>query len=218
MSTSTNDNTKENKQGLGKVFYISTAIIALFVLWGSISPGSLDKQASTALEWMITNFGWFYMLITAFFVLFVIVLAISPFGSIRLGKQDEKPEVAWVSWIGMLFAAGIGVGFVFFGVAEPLLYYNDPPVGIEPGTRDAALAGLRYGSYHWAFHPWAIFSIVGLTLAYVQFKKGKPALISSAFYPLLGNKTDGKLGQTIDVLAVLATCTGVASTFWLISM
>lgn len=218
MSTSTNDATKDNKRLLGKVFYISTAIIALFVLWGAVSPGSLDQRASSALEWMITNFGWFYMLITAFFVLFVIILAISPFGKIRLGKQDEKPEFSWVSWIGMLFAAGIGVGFVFFGVAEPLLYYNDPPVGIEPGTRDAALAGLRYGSYHWAFHPWAIFSIVGLTLAYVQFKKGKPALISSAFYPLLGNKTDGKLGQTIDILAVLATCTGVATTFGLSAM
>ncbi|HLR65203.1 MAG TPA: BCCT family transporter [Pseudogracilibacillus sp.] len=218
MSTSQQDANKSNKQTLGKVFYISTAIIALFVLWGAIAPNSLEARAGSALEWMITNFGWFYMLITAFFVLFVIILAISPFGKIRLGKQDEKPEFSWISWIGMLFAAGIGVGFVFFGVAEPLLYYNDPPVGIEPGTRDAALAGLRYGSYHWAFHPWAIFSIVGLTLAYVQFKKGKPALISSAFYPLLGNKTDGKLGQTIDVLAVLATCTGVATTFGLSAM
>src|SRR5699024_1466104 len=209
---------KSNKQTLGKVFYISNAIIALFVLWGAIAPNSLEARAGSALEWMITNFGWFYMLITAFFVLFVIILAISPFGKIRLGKQDEKPEFSWISWIGMLFAAGIGVGFVFFGVAEPLLYYNDPPVGIEPGTREAALAGLRYGSYHWAFHPWAIFIIVRMTLAYLQYRKGKPALISSAFYPFIGNNTDGFIGKTIDILAVLATCTGVATTFGLSAM
>src|SRR5699024_8140659 len=157
-------NHEEGKGNLNIVFYVSTFIISLFVLWGVISPTSLQNIASDALEWTITSFGWFYMLITAFFVLFVIVLAISPFGKIKLGKEEDEPEFAWLSWIGMLFAAGIGVGFVFFGVAEPILYYNDPPVGIEPGTRDAALAGLRYGAYHWAFHPWAIFSIVGLTL------------------------------------------------------
>lgn len=163
---------------------------------------------------MIDNFGWFYMLITAFFVLFVIVLAISPYGKIRLEKPDDQPEFSWISWISMLFAAGIGVGFVFWGVAEPVLYYLDTPVGYEPETREAALAGLRYGAYHWALHPWAIFSIVGLTLAYVQFRKGRPALISSAFYPFLGRK----IGQTIDILAVLATCTGVATTFGLSAM
>ena len=221
MSQQTNENDVnqfEKPDKLGKVFYISTVIISLFVLWGVISPNSLNELASNALGWMITTFGWFYMLITTFFVLFIIVLAISPFGNIKLGKPNDEPEFAWISWIGMLFAAGIGVGFVFFGVAEPLLYYLDTPVGIEPGTREAALAGLRYGSYHWALHPWAIFSIVGLTLAYVQFKKGKPALISSAFYPLLKGKTDGYIGQTVDILAVLATCTGVATTFGLSAM
>src|SRR5690625_3784629 len=99
----------KQKSTLGKVFYISASLITLFVLWGVISPKSLNNIASDALGWMITNFGWFYMLITAFFVLFVVVLAVSPYGNIRLGKQDEKPEFTWVSWIGMLFAAGIGV-------------------------------------------------------------------------------------------------------------
>src|SRR5690625_4851549 len=208
---------KENYKP-GIIFYVSTVVVSLFVLWGLIFPTSLSNVADRALAWMITNFGWFYMLITAFFVLFIIVLALSTFGKIKLDKEDDEPEFAWLSWIGMLFAAGLGVGFVFFGVAEPILYYNDPPVGIEPGTRDAALAGLRYGAYHWAFHPWAIFSIVGLTLAYVQFKKGKPALISSALYPFLGHNTDGKIGKTVDILAVLATCTGVATTFGLSAM
>ncbi len=202
----------------GIVFVISAILVALFVLWGASSPSTLQEAASDALSWMIESFGWFYMLITAFFVLFVIVLAISPFGRLRLGKPDDRPEYSWFSWIGMLFAAGIGVGFVFWGVAEPVLYYLDTPVGYQPETREAAIAGLRYGVYHWALHPWAIFSIVALTLAYVQFRKDRPALISSAFYPLIGERTDGWLGKTIDILAVLATCTGVATTFGLSAM
>ncbi|QTM99196.1 BCCT family transporter [Sediminibacillus dalangtanensis] len=202
----------------GIVFVISTILVALFVLWGATSPNTLQEAASDALSWMIESFGWFYMLITAFFVLFVIILAISPFGRLRLGKPDDRPEYSWFSWIGMLFAAGIGVGFVFWGVAEPVLYYLDTPVGYQPETRKAAIAGLRYGVYHWALHPWAIFSIVALTLAYVQFRKDRPALISSAFYPLIGDRTDSWIGKTIDILAVLATCTGVATTFGLSAM
>ena len=197
------------------VFYVSAILVTLFVLWGGISPSSLSRGASNALGWMINTFGWFYMLITAFFVLFIVILALSPFGHIKLGKQDDEPEFSWFSWVGMLFAAGIGVGFVFWGVAEPVLHYLNPPVGFEAETSDSALAGLRYGVFHWAFHPWAIFSIVGLTLAYVQFRLNRPALISSAFYPLLGSKVNGWSGQTIDILAVLATCTGVATTFGL---
>lgn len=209
---------KNNTNITNPVFIISATFVGLFVLWGFISPSSLNYIADNSLSWLITNFGWFYMLITAFFVLFVIILAISPFGKMRLGRPGDRPEYSWISWIGMLFAAGIGVGFVFWGVAEPVLYYLDPPVGVEPGTDEAAAAGLRYGAYHWALHPWAIFSIVGLTLAYVQFRKGRPALISSAFYPLIGDKSEGWIGQTIDVLAVLATCTGVATTFGLSAM
>ncbi|WP_163581830.1 BCCT family transporter [Gracilibacillus saliphilus] len=203
---------------VGIVFIISAIFVAIFVLWGAISPSTLSDAANSGLEWMITNFGWFYMLITALFVIFVIALAVSPYGKIRLGKTDDRPEYSWFSWIGMLFAAGIGVGFVFWGVAEPVLYYMDPPLGYEPGTRESALAGLRYGSYHWALHPWAIFSIVGMTLAYVQYRKDRPALISSAFYPILGDRVNGWAGKTIDTLAVLATCTGVATTFGLSAM
>ncbi|ENH97904.1 glycine betaine transporter [Gracilibacillus halophilus YIM-C55.5] len=213
-----NDQQMKKVGNIGVVFVISTIFVTLFVIWGALSPSTLQKVANNGLEWMITNFGWFYMLITAFFVLFVIALAISPYGKLRLGKRDDRPEYSWFSWIGMLFAAGIGVGFVFWGVAEPVLYYMDPPFGYTPGTRESALAGLRYGAYHWSLHPWAIFSIVGMTLAYVQFRKDRPALISSAFYPMIGGRVDGPLGKTIDILAVLATCTGVATTFGLSAM
>ncbi|WP_322788433.1 BCCT family transporter [Salipaludibacillus agaradhaerens] len=198
------------------VFYVSAPLVALFVLWGAIGPGSLASISESALIFTLDNFGWFYMLSTAFFIAFVLFLAISPFGKLKLGKQHEKPEYKFFTWLGMLFSAGIGVGFVFWGVAEPVLYYFDPHpdyVNASDGVR--AAAGLRYGVFHWALHPWAIFSLVALTLAYVQFRKDQPALISSAFHPILGDKAYGTFGKGIDTLAVLATSTGVATTFGL---
>lgn len=209
---------RKNIGKLGTVFIISSILVSLFVLWGTLFPSSLNKVANDALTWMIDNFGWFYMLITALFIFFVVGIAISPYGKVRLGKRNDRPEYSWISWVGMLFAAGIGVGFVFWGVAEPLLYYMEPPVGYQPETTESAIAGLRYGAYHWALHPWAIYSVVGMTLAYVQYRKGLPAFISSAFYPILGERVNGWQGKTIDILAVLATCTGVATTFGLSAM
>ncbi|MBB6449171.1 glycine betaine transporter [Geomicrobium halophilum] len=197
------------------VFGISAILVLLFVLWGAINPESLEAAANTALNFTIENFGWFYMLATAFFVAFSVFLVFSPFGRIRLGKSDDRPEYPFYTWIGMIFAAGIGVGFVFWGVAEPVLYYLDPPEGITPETAEAAEAGLRYGSFHWSLHVWAIFGVVGLTLAYVQFRKDKPALISSAFASYFGKQMEKWPGKTIDTFAVLSTAMGVATTFGL---
>lgn len=212
------EDSKQSVASSKSVLYISTSIIAVLILWGALSPGSLGNASGKALDWIIETFGWFYMLLLSGFVLVGLGLAVSPFGRIRLGKEGEEPEHSWLSWVGMLFASGLGVGFVFFGVAEPLLYYLDTPVGIEPATVDSAESGIRYGVFHWGLHAWGAFSIVGLTLAYVQFRKGRPALISSAFYPLLGNKVNGWVGKLIDVFAVIATCAGVATTFGLSAM
>lgn len=209
---------KEKTGKIGTVFYVSTLFVTLFVLWGVMSPKSFQTATKNALNWMVDHFGWFYMLLTALFIFFVIGLALSPYGKIRLGKKDDSPDYSWFSWISMLFASGIGVGFVFWGVAEPVLYYFSPPEGYVSGTKEAAVAGLRYGAYHWALHPWSIYAIIGMALAYVMYRKGMPALVSSVFYPLLGKKVAGPIGKTIDMLAVIATCTGVATTFGLSAM
>ncbi|WP_216828188.1 BCCT family transporter [Alkalihalobacterium elongatum] len=207
-----------NTKKPGSVFVISAILVSLFVLWGVFSPGGLEAAASDLLATTIENFGWFYMIVTAIFIAFVLFLAISPFGKMKLGKPEDNPEYSYYTWIGMLFSAGIGVGFVFWGVAEPVLYYMDPPYGVTPETVEAANMGLRYAVYHWALHPWAIFGLVALTLAYVQYRKDQPALISSAFYPILGDRINGWFGRGIDILAVLATSTGVATTFGLSAM
>jgi glycine betaine transporter len=195
------------------VLYISAILIFLFVLWGAIFPGHLGESANAALDWVLDTFGWFYLLIASGFVLFGIVVAISPFGRLRLGKENDRPEHSYISWVGMLFAAGLGAGFVFFGVAEPVIYYLDPPSGVTAGTIEAAEIGLRYGIFHWGLHAWGAFSVVGLTLAYVQYRKDQPALISSAFYPLIGDRTNGWMGNLINILAVISTAAGVATTF-----
>ncbi|MHA6252557.1 BCCT family transporter [Oceanobacillus sp. CAU 1775] len=195
------------------VLYISATLIFLFVLWGAFFPGHLGASAGAALDWVLATFGWFYLLLVSGFVLFCIVVAISPFGNIRLGKESDRPEHSYISWVGMLFAAGLGAGFVFFGVAEPILYYLDAPPGYVGGTPEAAVVGLRYGIFHWGLHAWGAFSVVGLALAYVQYRKGQPALVSSAFYPLLGERTKGWVGKLIDTLAVISTAAGVATTF-----
>ncbi|MFC5712590.1 BCCT family transporter [Thalassorhabdus alkalitolerans] len=201
------------------VFTVSAILVAAFVAWGFISPSHLEATATAALNFTIETFGWFYMIVAAFFVAFVIFLAVSPFGKLRLGKPEDRPEYKFYTWLGMLFSAGIGVGFIFWGVAEPVLYYVDTPLGQDVETEaQAAQLGLRYGVYHWAFHPWAIFSLVALALGYVQFRKDQPALISSAFYPLVGNRAYGAFGKGIDIFAVLATSTGVATTFGLSAM
>lgn len=208
-----NEFTENKRRNPPYVLYISTVLIFLFVLWGAIFPDHLGESAGAALDWVIDTFGWFYLLLASGFVLFGIVVAISPFGNLRLGKENDRPEHSYISWVGMLFAAGLGAGFVFFGVAEPILYYLDAPPGVTPGTTEAAQIGLRYGIFHWGLHAWGAFSVVGLTLAYVQYRKNQPALISSAFYPLIGEKTKGWMGYLIDTLAVISTAAGVATTF-----
>jgi glycine betaine transporter len=198
------------------IFTASVTIAVGVVAWGAISPTSLASVADSVLGWIIRTFGWAFVLSTLAFVVLAAFLALSRYGSIRLGADDDEPEFRTTSWVAMMFSAGMGIGLMFYGVAEPLSHLGAPPFGAaKPATPEAARVAMDYAYFHWAFHPWAIYAVVGLALAYFTFRKGQPNLISSAFRPLFGDRVEGPLGKSIDTLAVLATLFGSAASLGL---
>jgi glycine betaine transporter len=198
------------------VFWPAAAICAAFVLWGVVDSDGLATVADDVLGWLIDTFGWLFVLSTAGFLVFAFVLAFSRFGKVRLGQDDDRPEFRTSSWIAMMFSAGMGIGLMFYAVAEPISHLTSPPKGtVEAGTDAAARQAMSLSYFHWALHPWAIYAIVGLALAYFTFRRGLPNLISSAFYPLLGDRIYGPIGRSIDVLAIFATLFGSATSLGL---
>jgi choline/carnitine/betaine transport len=195
------------------VFSVTGAIAIGFVAWGLVSTSSLGSASSSAQEWVITNTGWS----SSFFVLFVIWLAASKYGRIPLGQDGEEPEFKTVSWIAMMFSAGMGIGLMFWGVAEPLSHYGSPPPGTSKAQSDEAFqTAMATTMFHWALHPWAIYAVVGIAIAYGTFRKGRKQLISSAFRPLIGRRrAEGPIGRVIDILAIFATLFGSAASLGL---
>ncbi|WP_242772399.1 glycine betaine uptake BCCT transporter [Brevibacillus parabrevis] len=196
-------------------FFISIVIVVLIVLFGAISPELFASAAAQVLKMTTTNFGWFYLIVTFGFLIFCLFLAFSRYGQIPLGGDDDEPEYSLPTWFAMLFSAGMGIGLVFWGVAEPISHYFAPPAGVTGQTTEAAQTALRYAFFHWGLHPWGIYAVIALALAYFQFRKGAKGLISSTFLPLLGDKVNGPIGKGIDVLAVIATAFGVATSLGL---
>ena len=199
------------------VFWIAAVLSAAFVVWGILATESLAAVFDAVLwSFLVPNFGWVFILSSFGFLAFSVYLAFSRYGKVRLGGQDERPEFSTVSWVAMMFSAGMGIGLMFFGVAEPLSHMGVPPFGLaDPNTKGAAQVAMQYTYFHWAFHPWAIYAIMGLALAYFTFRKGLPNLISTAFYPLLGDRVYGPIGKTIDILAIFATLFGSATSLGL---
>lgn len=196
-------------------FTISLVIVLIIVLFGAFAPNLFTLAANQVLHITTTNFGWFYLIVTFGFLLFCIFLAFSKYGQIPLGGDDEEPEYSLPTWFAMLFSAGMGIGLVFWGVAEPVSHYFSPPAGVTGQTTEAAQTALRYAFFHWGLHPWGIYAVIALSLAYFQFRKGAKGLISSTFTPLLGDRTNGPIGKAIDILAVIATAFGVATSLGL---
>ena len=198
------------------VFFVTGAIAIAFVVWGLVSTPSLGTASGNAQSWVIANTGWFFVLTSTFFVIFVIWLAASKYGRIPLGDDDEEPEFKTVSWIAMMFSAGMGIGLMFWGVAEPLSHFVTPPPGTSKAQSDEAFqTAMATTMFHWALHPWAIYAVVGIAIAYGTFRKGRSQLISSAFRPLIGAKADGPIGRVIDILAIFATLFGSAASLGL---
>jgi glycine betaine transporter len=198
------------------VFYVSGAISVLFILWGVLFTDNLASVAESVLDWIIRNFGWLFVLSTIAFLIFAVFVGISRFGNIRLGRDDDRPEFRTASWIAMMFSAGMGIGLMFFGVAEPLSHLAAPPNNAAPaGSSEAARVAMEYSYFHWAFHPWALYAVVGLAIAYFSFRRGLPTLISAAFHPILGDRVNGPIGKGIDTLAIFATLFGSATSLGL---
>ena len=162
------------------------------------------------------NTGWLFALTASGFVVFVLWLALGKFGNIPLGCDDEEPEFRTISWVAMMFSAGMGIGLMFFGVAEPLTHFATPPPGTgAPGNPDAVQTAMATTLFHWTLHPWAIYAVVGLAIAYGVYRRGRMQLISSAFEPLLGDRANGMGGKVIDMLAIFATLFGSAASLGL---
>ena len=200
------------------VFMISAVSIVLFVIGTLMFPEFAKETLDGAKWWVINNFDWFFMAGGNLFVLFSIALIFLPVGSIRLGGKEAKPEFSKLSWFAMLFAAGMGIGLMFWSVAEPVAYYTGwykTPLGVEANTPAAASLAMGATMFHWGLHPWAIYAVMGLALAFFTYNKGLPLTIRSAFYPLLGERIWGWAGHLIDLLAVLATIFGLATSLGL---
>ncbi|MBB3677627.1 BCCT family transporter [Modestobacter versicolor] len=199
------------------VFGVAAVVALAFVAWGFLGSDSLSSASGGALTWIETNLGWLFVVLASAFVVFVLWLAASRYGRIPLGRDDEAPEFRTVSWVAMMFSAGMGIGLMFYGVAEPLGHYVSPPPGtVEGETADAARTAMATTLFHWSLHPWAIYAVVGLAIAYGTFRRGRPQLISAAFAPLIGRRrAEGPVGKVIDVLAIFATLFGSAASLGL---
>lgn len=196
------------------VFLVSGGMIALFLLFGALFTDTAETLFGTTQSFIVDVFGWFYILIASVFVIFVLWLLLSRYAKIRLGGDDAKPEFSYGSWFAMLFSAGMGIGLVYYGVAEPMTHYLNPPIA-TPESAAAVTEAFRFTFFHWGLHPWAIYIVLGLSLAYFHFRYDLPLTPRSIFYPLLGKRIYGPAGHAIDTLAVIATLFGLATSLGL---
>lgn len=197
---------------ISNVFWITLAIVIVAVGYGALAPDSFQSITGNMQAFITSSFGWYYLLVVSAIVLFCLYFIISPVGQIRLGKPNERPEYSYVSWFAMLFSAGMGIGLVFWGAAEPLSHFAISTATAEPESQEAFRESMRYTFFHWGIHAWAIYGVVAMALAYFQFRQGAPGLVSSTLRPILGDKVNGPIGTFINVLAVFATVVGVATT------
>lgn len=193
------------------VFISTVAVIATFLAVVLLAPNSFELLTQRMNQWITDSFSWFYVLSVAVFLILLIYIALSDMGKIKLGPDHSQPEYHQGSWFAMLFTAGMGIGLMFFGVAEPVMHYVSPPVG-EPATIQAAQQAMRISFFHWGIHAWAIYALVGLALAYFAYRHNLPLKVRSALYPLIGSKIYGPLGDGIDTFATLGTVFGIATT------
>lgn len=192
------------------VFFSAAALILLIVILAGVAPEFTQTIFSATQGWILENVSWFYIVTVAIILLSVIFLAVSSYGNIKLGPDHSQPEYRDVTWFAMLFSTGMGIGLMFFGVAEPVMHFLDPPVGAG-GTIYAAHEAMKITFFHWGLHAWAIYAIVALVLAFFSYRHGLPLKLRSALYPLIGDRIYGPIGNAVDTFAILGTVFGVAT-------
>ncbi|MEU5156944.1 BCCT family transporter [Glycomyces sp. NPDC021274] len=199
-------------------FGIAASVVLAVILLGALFPEGFETASTAALDWVIGNFGWLFIIAGNLFLILAVYIAVSRYGNIRLGRADEEPEFGTLPWIAMMFAAGMGIGLMFFGVAEPLSHYLEvpPPLELEPDSaffeEDRQRGALMYSYFHWVLHPWAIYAVAGLALAYSTFRKGRGNNLSEAFHPLTGGRRWAPAaGRAIDLMGIFATVFGTAA-------
>ena len=205
-----------NQNGfLGKydptLFWSTLILCSAITLWGIVAPDNFSKAMTASQGWISVNFGWFFSLAVSVFIIFLAWVAVSRYGDIPLGQDGEKPEFSYVSWIAMLFSCGIGIGFIFWGVAEPLYHYMSPPYLATGATPAAAPVAMQISLLHWGIHGWACYAIAGLAIAYTTFRLKLPLSVSNSLYGILGDRVNGFWGKVVDFLASFATIAGIAT-------
>src|SRR5690606_38918560 len=192
------------------VFFGSAILIIALVLYSTLARDQAQSLLGHIQDWIIVNASWFYVLTVALILITVVFLAVSRFGDIKLGPDHSRPDYRNSTWFAMLFSAGMGIGLMFFGVAEPLMHYANPPVG-DANTVAAAKEAMKLTFFHWGLHAWAIYAIVALILAFFCFRHDLPLTLRSALYPLIGERIHGPIGHAVDIFAILGTVFGVAT-------
>jgi len=193
------------------IFFSAAGLIVLFTLAMGFFPGPVQAVFGAAAHWLRYDFGWFYTLSATLLLVFAVLLALSRYGRVKLGDDDSTPAYEGVAWFGMMFAAGVGAVLMFWGIAEPITHYANPPLyGTEPFSDQAALDGLSIANFHFGLHMWAILLVPGISFGYFTYKRKLPPRVSSAFYPLIGDRIHGPIGKTIDVVSIVSTVFGLA--------
>lgn len=192
------------------VFYTSAAIIIALVIFASLAPDTAQSVFGAVQGWIMENVSWFYVLAVALILISIVFMAMSRYGDIKLGPDHSTPDYKNSTWFAMLFSTGMGIGLMFFGVAEPVMHFLTPPVG-EPGTVEAAKEAMKLTFFHWGLHAWAIYAIVALVLAFFSYRHNLPLTLRSALYPLIGDRIYGPIGHAIDIFAIIGTVFGIAT-------
>jgi len=198
---------KSKNSKIQPIFYWAVGILTLVILFGVLFPNTLETATSNVQAFISNTFGWYTLIAVSLFVIVALFLIVSPYGKIKLGKEDDKPEYGYLSWFAMLFSAGMSIGLVFFGVAEPISHFAVDSPTVDEGTAAAAREAMRFTFLHWGVHAWGIYAITAICLAYFKFRKDKSGLISGTLSPIMN--TDGAAGKVIDTLAIIATVTGI---------